>query len=227
VDNTAEAAAQERPPLIVREPLQEFLDHHDLGEGDVEAEPIGDGHSNVTYLIVRGDDRFVLRRPPRPPVPPSANDVLRESRLLTALQPTDVPTADVLAVCDDESVIGAPFYVMPFLEGHVITTEMPPELDNPEQRRRTAFELVDALAQVHAADWQAIGLDSFAKPTGYLERQVKRFTGLCSARRASCRSCRRSATGSRSTCLTPLRRRSSTATTASATRCSRPRHRRG
>jgi aminoglycoside phosphotransferase (APT) family kinase protein len=178
VDNPAEAAAQERPPLIVREPLQEFLDHHDLGEGDIEAEPIGDGHSNVTYLIVRGDDRFVLRRPPRPPVPPSANDVLRESRLLTALQPTDVPTADVLAVCEDESVIGAPFYVMPFLEGHVITTEMPPELDNPEQRRRTAFELVDALAQVHAADWHAIGLDSFAKPTGYLERQVKRFTGL-------------------------------------------------
>jgi aminoglycoside phosphotransferase (APT) family kinase protein len=55
---------------------------------------------------------------------------------------------------------------------------MPPDLDNPEQRRRTAFELVDALAQLHAADWVAIGLDSFAKPTGYLERQLKRFTGL-------------------------------------------------
>jgi aminoglycoside phosphotransferase (APT) family kinase protein len=178
VETTLEAEAQERPPLIVREPLQEFLDHHGLGEGDIEAEPIGDGHSNVTYLIVRGGDRFVLRRPPRPPVPPSANDVLRESRLLTALQSTDVPTADVLAVCEDEAVIGAPFYVMPFLQGHVITTEMPPELDNPEERRRTAFELVDALAEVHAADWQAIGLDSFAKASGYLERQVKRFTGL-------------------------------------------------
>jgi aminoglycoside phosphotransferase (APT) family kinase protein len=178
VETTAEAEAQDRPPLIVREPLQEFLDHHDLGAGGIEAEPIGEGHSNVTYLIRRGEERFVLRRPPRPPVPPSANDVLRESRLLQALQRTDVPTADVLAVCEDESVIGAPFYVMPFLHGHVITTEMPAELDTPEQRRRTAFELVDALVQVHAVDWRACGLDTFAKHTGYLERQVKRFAGL-------------------------------------------------
>ena len=178
VETTADAEAQERPPLIVREPLQEFLDHQQLGEGDIEVEPIGEGHSNVTYLIARGEKRFVLRRPPRPPVPPSANDVLRESRVLRALQTTDVPTPDVLAVCDDESVIGAPFYVMPFLEGHVITHEMPPALDNPEQRRRTAFELVDTLAKIHAVDWHAAGLDTFAKQSGYLERQVSRFLGL-------------------------------------------------
>ncbi|MFL5893654.1 MAG: phosphotransferase family protein [Thermoleophilaceae bacterium] len=178
VDTTAEAEAQERPPLIVREPLEAFLDERGLGAGPITEEPIGEGHSNVTYLIRRGDDRFVLRRPPRPPVPPSANDVLRESRLLQALQNTDVPTADVLAACDDESVIGAPFYLMPFLEGNVITTEMPAELDNPEQRRRTAFELVDALVQVHDVDWHACGLDTFAKHSGYLERQVKRFIGL-------------------------------------------------
>jgi aminoglycoside phosphotransferase (APT) family kinase protein len=178
VETTAEAQAQERPPLIVREPLEEFFDKHDLGAGPIKAEAIGEGHSNVTYLIQRGDDRFVLRRPPRPPVPPSANDVLRESRLLVALQNTDVPTADVLAVCDDEAVIGAPFYVMPFLEGYVITTEMPAVLDTPGERRNAAFELVDALVQVHAADWRACGLDTFAKPTGYLERQVKRFMGL-------------------------------------------------
>jgi aminoglycoside phosphotransferase (APT) family kinase protein len=178
VDTPAQAEQQERPPLIVREPLEAYLDSQGLGSGPIEADPIGDGHSNVTYLLTRGSDRFVLRRPPRPPVPPSANDVLRESRILTALQPTDVPTADVLAVCEDESVIGAPFYVMPFLEGHVITHEMPAELDNPEERRRTAFELVDALVEVHAADWRACGLDTLAKHTGYLERQVKRFMGL-------------------------------------------------
>jgi aminoglycoside phosphotransferase (APT) family kinase protein len=178
VETTAEAQAQERPPLIVREPLQEFLDHHALGEGEIDVEPIGEGHSNVTYLISRSDERFVLRRPPRPPVPPSANDVLRESRILRALQGTEVPTPDVLVVCEDEAVIGAPFYVMPFLEGHVITHEMPAALDNPEQRRRTAFELVDTLAKIHAVDWQDVGLDTFAKPTGYLERQVKRFLGL-------------------------------------------------
>src|SRR6266516_529830 len=122
VDTPAEAAALELPPLIVREPLEAFLDEHGLGSGPIEAEPIGEGHSNVTYLIKRGDEQFVLRRPPRPPVPPSANDVLRESRLLQALQNTDVPTADVLVACEDESVIGAPFYLMPFLEGCVITT---------------------------------------------------------------------------------------------------------
>lgn len=178
VETHAEAGAQERPPLIVTRPLQEFLDHQQIGEGDIEAEPIGEGHSNVTYLIKRDGERFVLRRPPRPPVPPSANDVLRESRILRALQQTDVPTPDVLAVCDDESVIGAPFYVMPFLEGHVITTEMPPALDNPQERRRTAFELVDTLARIHAVDWEHHGLDTLAKHTGYLERQVNRFLGL-------------------------------------------------
>src|SRR3954463_11163660 len=145
VETTAEAKAQERPPLIVRGPLQDFFDHQQLGEGEIEAEPTGEGHSNVTYLIRRGDERFVLRRPPRPPVPPSANDVLRESRLLQALQKTNVPPADVLVACEDESLIGAPFYLMPFLEGCVITTEMPTELDNPEERRRTAMEVVDAL----------------------------------------------------------------------------------
>src|SRR5256885_12741503 len=178
VDTHEEAAELDLPPLLIRKPLEDYLDRQGLGSGRIEAERIGEGHSNVTYLIRRGDDRFVLRRPPRPPIPPSANDVLREARVLTALQPTDVPTADVLAICDDESVIGAPFYVMPFLEGHVITTEMPDELDNPEQRRRAALELVDGLVQVHAVDWHACELDTFAKHTGYLERQVKRFAGL-------------------------------------------------
>jgi aminoglycoside phosphotransferase (APT) family kinase protein len=178
VDTTTEAEAQERPPYIVREPLQAFMDHQQLGEGDIEAEPIGEGHSNVTYLIKRGDERFVLRRPPRPPVPPSANDVLRESRILRALQGTDVPTADVLAVCDDESVIGSPFYLMPFLEGHVIATEIPSQLDTPEEHRRMSMQLVDTLAQIHAVDWAHHGLDTLAKHTGYLERQVSRFLGL-------------------------------------------------
>src|SRR5437764_10993965 len=113
VDTQAQAAQLERPPYLIRQPLEAFLDQHGLGDGPIEAEPIGEGHSNVTYLITRSDERFVLRRPPRPPIPPSANDVLREARILTALQGTDVPTADVLAICDDESVIGSPFYVMP------------------------------------------------------------------------------------------------------------------
>src|SRR5438034_3602900 len=136
VDTPAQAAEQELPPLIVRDPLEAFLDEHGLGSGPIEAERIGEGHSNVTYLIRRGDDRFVLRRPPRPPIPPSANDVLREARLLIPIQDAAVRTPKVLAACDDESVLGMPFYVMPFMDGVVITTEVPEALDNPAERQR-------------------------------------------------------------------------------------------
>ncbi len=84
----ADATANARAPLLVLEPLREFLDAHGLGQGEIEASPIGEGHSNVTYLIERGDSEMVLRRPPRPPLPPSAHDVLREARLLRALMDT-------------------------------------------------------------------------------------------------------------------------------------------
>jgi aminoglycoside phosphotransferase (APT) family kinase protein len=178
VDTHAEAEALDLPPLLVRRPLEAFLDAHGLGAGPVEAEPIGAGHSNVTYLVRRGADAFVLRRPPRPPLPPSAHDVLREARLLAALTGTPVRVPRVLAACDDESVIGAPFYVMALVEGNVITSEIEPALDTEAQRRRIGEELVDALVEVHAVDWRACGLEGFGKPTGYLDRQLRRFTGL-------------------------------------------------
>jgi aminoglycoside phosphotransferase (APT) family kinase protein len=173
----AEAQANDRPPLLVMEPLLSFLDQQGLGDGEPEIAPIGDGHSNATYLFERGGARFVLRRPPRPPIPPSANDMLREARVLAALHGrARVP--EVLAVCDDESVLGAPFYVMEMVEGFVVTTEMPAVLDTPEQRRRTAHELIDAMVEVHGVDWRAAGLEGFGKPEGYLERQLRRFLGL-------------------------------------------------
>ncbi len=178
VDTHEEARAQDRPPLIVREPLARFMDEHGLGSGPLEAEPIGEGHSNVTYLITRGDERFVLRRPPRPPLPPSAHDVLRESRLLAAIQDAPVRTPTVLAACDDEDVIGMPFYLMAYEHGSVITSAVPQPLDSPEERRRICLELVDALAEMHAVDWRACGLEGFGKPTGYLDRQLRRFGGL-------------------------------------------------
>jgi aminoglycoside phosphotransferase (APT) family kinase protein len=103
--------------------------------------------------------------------------VLREARVLRAVQgQARVPA--VLAVCDDPDVIGCPFYVMEHVEGHVVTSEVPGELDSVEDRRRMAEELVDALVEVHAVDWQAAGLEGFGKPTGYCERQVRRFLGL-------------------------------------------------
>ncbi|MBA2505219.1 MAG: phosphotransferase family protein, partial [Thermoleophilaceae bacterium] len=161
-----------------REPLESYLDGEGIGAGPIEAERIGEGHSNITYRIGRGGESVVLRRPPRPPLPPSAHDVLREARLLTALEGADVRTPRVLAACDDEDVLGVPFYVMEYVEGTVVTSAMPPALDTPKERRRACEELVDGLVEVHAADWRAAGLEGFGKPTGYLDRQLRRFNGL-------------------------------------------------
>jgi aminoglycoside phosphotransferase (APT) family kinase protein len=84
----------------------------------------------------------------------------------------------VLLECDDAGVIGAPFYVMERLAGEVIADTVPPALDTEAERRRMGEQLVDALVTVHAVDWRDAGLEGFGKPDGYLERQVKRFTGL-------------------------------------------------
>jgi aminoglycoside phosphotransferase (APT) family kinase protein len=174
VDTHQEAAALELPPLLVRRPLEAFLAARGLGSGEIEAEPVGEGHSNVTYVIRRHGGEWVLRRPPRPPLPPSAHDVLREAFLLKALEGTDVRVPRVLAICDDESVIGAPFYVMERVIGEVLSSWRPPEL----QPERIGEELIEALVEIHAADWRACGLEGFGKPSGYLERQLRRFGGL-------------------------------------------------
>jgi aminoglycoside phosphotransferase (APT) family kinase protein len=173
----AEAERNERVPLLVLEPLAAFLDEHGLGTGPITAEPVGDGHSNVTYLVRREGREVVVRRPPRPPLPPSAHDVVREARLLRAIQGTAARVPEVLAVCDDEAVIGAPFYVMERIRGEVITKEVPAALDTPQERRRIGEQLIDALVEIHGVDWQAC-LEGFGKPSGYLERQVRRFAGL-------------------------------------------------
>ena len=171
-----EAAANAREPLIVLEPLAEVLSASGLdAPDDLSATPIGEGHSNATFVLSTG---VVLRRPPRGPLPPSAHDVLREARLLKALRSTPVRVPEVLAVCPDPDVIGAPFYVMEQIAGEVITDQIPDALDTPEQRGRIADELIDALVELHRVDWTALGLDGFGKPTGYLERQLRRFGGL-------------------------------------------------
>jgi aminoglycoside phosphotransferase (APT) family kinase protein len=168
-----EAGARE--PLLVVDPLLAFLDAHGLGEGEPEFEAIGDGHSNVTFAVRRGSAELVVRRPPRGPLPPSAHDVLREARVLRALAGR-VPVPEVLAVCADPDVIGAPFYVMPRLDGVVLSGAPAPALAGHE--RATGEALVDTLVALHAVDWRAAGLEGFGRPDGYLERQLARFGGL-------------------------------------------------
>jgi aminoglycoside phosphotransferase (APT) family kinase protein len=174
-----EAAGLEQVPLLILEPLAAFLDGAGLGSGPIEATAIGDGHSNVTYLLRRGEQRLVLRRPPRGPLPPSAHDVLREARLLSALGPLGFRVPAVLASCEDSGVIGAPFYVMPFVEGHVLTEALPAAIGaNSGAPVRIAEELVDCLVDLHAIDAEAAGLGDLGRADGYLERQMKRFHGL-------------------------------------------------
>jgi aminoglycoside phosphotransferase (APT) family kinase protein len=169
------------PALLDPEAVARFLDANGIGSGPVFAERIGEGQSNITVLLERGRARLVLRRPPPPPLPPSAHDMLREARLQIALAEAGVRVPRVLAVCEDESVLGVPFYVMEYLEGTVVTDRVPPGLDSPEERRLLGLELVDALAELHAVDLASTGLAGFGRATGYLERQVRRFTGLWEA----------------------------------------------
>jgi aminoglycoside phosphotransferase (APT) family kinase protein len=167
-------------PLVDEERVARFLDAHGLGSGPLAAHRIGDGGgSNFTFLLERDADRYVLRRPPRPPLPPSAHDMVREAGLQTALRAagfTRLP--EIVAVCEDETILGVPFYVMRELEGHVITGELPPGLESHDARRALALDLVDTLVEIHAADVSHPALQAFARPGSYVERQVRRFTQL-------------------------------------------------
>jgi aminoglycoside phosphotransferase (APT) family kinase protein len=170
-----------RAPLLVIDPLAELLAANRLGDGnasEIGVVPIGDGHSNITLAVSSGGREVILRRPPRGPLPPTAHDVLREARLLRALEPTPVRAPEVLLACEDPSVIGAPFYLMERVHGDVITDAIPDKLDGPGERARIANELIDALVELHAVDWMDVGLEGFGRPTGYLERQLRRFAGL-------------------------------------------------
>jgi aminoglycoside phosphotransferase (APT) family kinase protein len=177
VDTPAEAAALPLPPLVVRRPLEAWLGESGLGSGPIGVTRIGTGHSNATFLLERAGERMVLRRPPRPPLPPSAHDMLREARVLTALAGrARVPR--VLAVCRDADVLGVPFYVMEELTGDVVTDALPDALATAEARGAAGHDLVDALVELHAVDIASAGLSDFGRPEGYLERQVRRFGAL-------------------------------------------------
>jgi aminoglycoside phosphotransferase (APT) family kinase protein len=179
VGRAAEVSRLDRPPLVILENVEAFLDGHGLGSGPVRATRIGEGGgSNFSFLLERDEGRFVLRRPPRPPLPPSAHDMVREARLQLALAPHGIRLPTIRAVCEDEDVIGVPFYVMDYLDGPIVTRDLPPELSTEEARRRLGLDLVDTLVEIHAVDVHAPGLADFIREGSYLERQVRRFTQL-------------------------------------------------
>jgi len=139
-------------------------------------ELIAGGRSNLTYRVACEGGVCVLRRPPLGHVLATAHDMAREHRILAALADTDVPVARPLALCEDASVNGAPFYVMEHRPGVVVDERLPEGFAaEPAQRRRMGLALMDVLARLHRLDWRALGLADFGRPDGYLERQVRRW----------------------------------------------------
>ena len=177
VQTAADAAAMGIPPLLVIDAVIEFMDRSALGAGPLSWERIGDGQSNVTYLLERDGEPFVLRRGPRPPIPRSTHDMGREERILRMLGARGVPVPGVLAASDD-TVLGVPFYIMNYLDGEIITDRIPPFLDAPAERRATSAAAVDALVALHRVDASEGDIAELGRPEGYLRRQVERFSAL-------------------------------------------------
>lgn len=179
VYSSAELGAHDREPLIVVDALQRYLDEQGLGAGPLAAARIGAGSSNATFLLTRGPDRFVLRRPPRPPFPPSAHDIVREARLQMALERQGIPVPHVLALEETDDVLGVPFVVSGYVDADIVTRELPDLLVSKAGERRHLVEsLVRTLNSIHAADTGAPELEPFLRPGDFLERQVRRFGSL-------------------------------------------------
>jgi aminoglycoside phosphotransferase (APT) family kinase protein len=131
------------------------------------------GHSNLTYVVRFGDVDIVVRRPPFGPVPPTAHDMAREFRWLSAMHRVFPLAPRPYLLCEDLDVIGSVFYAMERRRGLVVRAEEPPMLANPQARRRLSEALVDTLAELHAIDVTAEGLSTLGKPAGFVERQVR------------------------------------------------------
>jgi len=167
-------------PGIDIAPVTAWLEEHVAGaRGPFEFEVIAGGHSNLTYRVVGSDGAaFVVRRPPLGHRLASAHDMSREHRVIAALQDSAVPVAPALGLCIDETVNGAPFYVMGFVDGHVIRDRETAERSLGLQGRRHAGEsLVDTMAAIHAVDLEAVGLGDLGRHEGYIARQLKRWYG--------------------------------------------------
>jgi aminoglycoside phosphotransferase (APT) family kinase protein len=147
----------------------------------VSVELIAAGMSNLTYIVTpeggSAEDAVILRRPPTGAVLATAHDMAREHKVISALGPTAVPVPRTLHLCTDESVLGAPFYVMERVLGLHVVHEFPPGYaDEPDQRRVVGERLVDVLADLHTVDYEAVGLADFGRPEGFAARQVRRWT---------------------------------------------------
>ncbi len=156
-----------------------LLDHVEGVQAPFTFELIAGGRSNLTFAVTdAAGRRVVLRRPPMSHVLPTAHDMGREFRIISALRPTPVPVATPLGYCDDEAVNERPFYVMDFVDGFILRGAAEAEAAlEPGTRRVAGEDLVDVLAAIHGVDVDAVGLGNLARRDGYIDRQLRRWHG--------------------------------------------------
>lgn len=170
-------------PLVDIERFSAWAHARLPGDGPIEVDRLREGHSNLTFVVRRHGFEWIMRRPPRGPLLPTAHDVLREYRVLDLLQRSGatVRIPRVVAACEDPSVIGVPFYLMEKVSGDVIRDRLPEWLADDaldaDRRRALAFDLVDALAELHSVDPAPFVEGGIGRASGYVERQVRRWRG--------------------------------------------------
>jgi aminoglycoside phosphotransferase (APT) family kinase protein len=160
--------------------VERFLREHiaNIPEAPLEVEQFPAGHSNLTYLLRSGDWEAVLRRPPFGPVAPKAHDMKRESWILSLIHEVFPLAPKPYVFSEDESILGAPFYVMERKKGIVLDRKWPEDVEySPELCRRISESVVETLVALHSIDWKAAGLEAIGRPVGFMERQVQGWIG--------------------------------------------------
>ncbi|MEU6604600.1 phosphotransferase family protein [Streptomyces shenzhenensis] len=167
----------DQPPGLDPDRLRGLLDRERPGlvDGPLSGRLIEGGRSNLTYAVTDGRSTWVVRRPPLGHVLATAHDMAREHRVISALHPTRVPVPRPLLLCEDPEVLGAPFYVMEFVEGTPYRTAEQLAPLGAARTRAAVLALVDTLVELHAVDPAAVGLTDFGRPEGFLDRQLRRW----------------------------------------------------
>lgn len=175
--------AMQSPPGLLLRRLSDWMDSAlpGLRQGALVAQPISGGFSNLTYRLTDGVSIWVLRRPPLGHILPSAHDMAREFRIISALAPTEVPVPTPVAFCGDEDITGARFYLMNYVDGQVVSEHDLPAMMTTEELRELYDQMVDALVLIHQVDPTQVGLGDLGRPQGFLRRQVNRWSAQWAA----------------------------------------------
>lgn len=176
-DSTAVRAGEELDVAALAQYLCEVLakvPSTSVSKDQLELKQFPGGHSNLTYLVRYGDREFVLRRPPLGPVAPTAHDMPREYKVLSVIHPHFPLAPKPLVLCEDSSIIGAPFYLIERRKGLIVRQRVPVEIgEDVELRRRVSAAVIDTLIALHTVDVQATGIIQIGKPAGFVQRQVR------------------------------------------------------